>query len=133
MKIEDILNEKDVTPSLLTERYGFKAFKSGQVIRVNSAPDKVKLCNADFTASFIFSDNVMKRIILTPLIKDVTAPDYPTPEYQEIKRSYCTDVLCEAFGKPDDEWELSGCKINCYLISEGKDEYCGGNITIEMK
>ena len=136
--IEELIRE-GITPSLLAEKYGFKSFKSGNVTRINSAPRKVEFCNAEFVASFIFINDVIKRIILVPVIKNVDVPNYPSEEYQETKRKYCTDVLYKAFGKPDyndklqDDWERPEYKISCCSILEGKDIYSGGNMAIEMR
>ena len=139
LKIEGILADRLITPSFLVEKYGFKSFISGRVTRVNSAPNRVELCDAEFIASFIFVNNIMERIILMPIIKDIDVPDYPSEEYQEIKRKYCTDVLCNVYGKPnynDDfcsDWETPEYKINCCSILEGKDKYSGGNIVIDTR
>ena len=139
LKIEGILANRMITSSFLVEKYGFKSFSSGKVTRVNSAPSSVELCDAEFLASFIFINGNLERLILMPIIKNVEVPDYPCEEYQEIKRKYCTDILCSAYGDPvynDDlcnEWETLEYKISCCSILEGRDKYCGGNIVIDMR
>lgn len=127
-----------MSPSFLTEKYRLKSFNSGKITRVNSAPYRVEMYNTEFMASFIFLNNLLERIILMPIIKDVDIPNYPSKEYQEIKRRYCTEILCNEYGNPNYSdglcsiWKTPKYKISCCSILEGKDKYCSGNIFISF-
>lgn len=146
--LEEIL--KDISPyqrtnaerdDITVERlmgYGFKSIKGEITTRVNSRPHTISYGGGVFYGSFIFSQNALKRIILRPIISGVKIPNYPSEEYQKTKEEYCVSILRSIYGKETASdstgtyWEKDDITIGCSIILEGRDEYTGGNIIIDL-
>lgn len=133
------LNEWTLDSETLASLYGFRSTKSGNVVRVNSAPRKVMFGGKEFVASFIFSENMLKHIVLIPIIEGVDIPNYPSEDYQSLKMKYCSEILNGFLGDSQTilpegvQWTTDKYTIGCYAVYDGKDKYTGGNITIDMR
>jgi hypothetical protein len=99
IRIEDILKDSMIAPSVLAEKCEAECFSSGNITLVDTAPKMAEFCGALFVASFCFDKNRLYKIDLTPIMGGVHEPNYPTREYNEIARKYCNDILCNSYGK----------------------------------
>ena len=139
LDLEKQLMEWKLDPESFATRFGFRLPRSGNVARVNTAPQKVVFYGREFVGSFIFDEDELKHVVLIPVLKDVDIPNYPSEEYQQIKMFYCESFLKGIFGEEATllsdgmQWTTDRCVIGCYAINEGKDKYTGGNITIDMR
>lgn len=139
MEITDIADLKNISVDYLEAKYGYKAFKGEQVTRVNSSPKIIYYGKGKFVGSFIFGQNGLRQIILTPIIPGSNAPNYPSEEYQNIKRDYCVSILRDLYGDESSSdsigtyWEKGDITIGCSVILEGKDIYCGGDIFVVFR
>ena len=132
--ITDIADLHSINVEYLTAEYGYRAFKGGRSTRVNSSPNTIRYGKGEFIGSFIFDKNVLRRIVLMPLIPGIKAPNYPSEEYQNTKKEYCVFILRDIYGhetKSDETgayWEMEGITIGCTVILEGQSKYTGGDI-----
>ena len=139
MKLEELLCENSITISLLVEDYGFECFSSGKISCVDSDPQNIYFGEGRFLASFIFNQDKLDSITLVPIIESVQEPNYPSEEYQLVKKKYCINVLNKMYGEPfcidefNAEWNIGAYTISCYTINEGKGKYSGGDIIINAR
>lgn len=139
MNITDITNLQKVSIDDLTAEYEYKAFRGQKSTRVNSSPNIIYYGKGTFIGSFIFGQNGLKRITLLPIVPGVKAPNYPSEEYQNIKKEYCVSVLRELYGSESTSdsvgiyWEKGDITIGCSVILEGKDKYSGGDIFVDFR
>ena len=139
MNITDIADLRNVSVDYLVEEYGYKAFRGGRTTRVNSSPNIIHFGKGIFVGSFLFVQNGLKRIVLMPIIPGSKAPNYPSEEYQSVKKDYCVSVLRDLYGDESSSdsigtyWEKGDKTIGCSMILEGKDIYCGGDIIVVFR
>ena len=134
MMITDIADLRTVSVDFLTETYGYTATKGNITTNVNSAPNIVYFGKGKFIGSFIFGQNGLRRIILDPIVPGVKEPNYPSEEYENIKKEYCVSILREIYGSEfasdsmGKYWKKGNVIIGCCVIPEGKAQNTGGNI-----
>ncbi len=139
MNITEISELRNISVENLVEEYGFRAVNGDYSTRVNSSPNIIYCGKGQFIGSFIFDKDVIKRIVLMPIIPGIKAPNYPSEEYQNAKKEYCISILRDIYGNEttsNDEgayWERDDSTIGCCLILEGKGQYTGGDIFIDIR
>ena len=136
--ITDIADLRSISIDYLTAKYGYMVFKKGRSTRVNSSPNTIYFDKGEFIGSFIFNKNVLRRIVLMPLIPGIKAPNYPSEEHQNAKKEYCISILRDLYGKETKSdttgayWEIGGITIGCTVILEGQNRYTGGDIFFDF-
>lgn len=138
LNITDIATLQNISADYLVTEYGFKAFRGERSTRVNSN-SVIYYGKGKFIGSFLFVQNCLKRIQLTPIIPGVKAPNYPRMDYQNAKKDYCVSILRDLYGDESSSdsigtyWGKGDITIGCSVILEGKDIYCGGDIYVDFK
>lgn len=139
LNIADVANLRSISVEYLTAEYGYMAFKGARSTRVNSSPNTICYGKGEFIGSFIFDKNVLRRIVLMPLIPGIKAPNYPSEEYQNTKKEYCVSILRDMYGsetKSDETgayWDMEDITIGCTVILEGQSKYTGGDIFFDLR
>lgn len=137
--IETVINEFMFEPEELAHKYGYIIMVGENITHVNTRHNVINFGNGRFLGSFIYYKNKLMRIILIPKIENYVVPNYPCEKYQKIKQQYCIEVLKTLYG--DDytlvdggmKWTTDKYYIGSYAITEGRDRYTDGNITIDIR
>lgn len=138
MNLTKISELHNISADYFVTEYGYRAIKGEYSTRVTSAPNIVYFGKGEFIGSFLFDQNILIKITLVPIVPGIKAPNYPSEEYQNIKKEYCISILKDIYGNETAAneygtyWKRENIIIVCHVILEGKAEYTGGDIVISL-